>query len=372
LSARRLSRALFPARPPDGCATAYRNLFAGSHSRAAAARELCEQLWGDFWDLADANFIERFPFEFHQRWFEMYLGAALRRAGLNVGAPKPGPDLQVVVDDRRIHIEAIAPTAGHPQHADAVREPVYRDAEGNLIAVQVPHDRITLRLASAFRAKADVFDRYRRDGHVAPDEACVIAINLREIPHAWADAGESWFRTLYGVGNRFVGIDPAGGPTVEGRDHRMLLQRAGGAQEDVAPLLRDEQAAISAVLGSSADVGNVPNLLGGDFVLMPHATARSPYPSAFIRRGVEVHLHPDGGARWTVENIDHGAHRPRGPELVVVDLDGTKIEGEWSVKGRTLSVRVGKHSCDVLLAGGDDPAATAQRIAVEMIRTYRD
>ena len=92
-------------------------------------REGCEDLWRGFSDLADANFVERFPFEFHQRWFEMYLGAALRRAKLDVTAPKPDPDLRVMVEGRPLYIEAIAPTAGHPLHADAVQEPVYRDDE---------------------------------------------------------------------------------------------------------------------------------------------------------------------------------------------------------------------------------------------------
>jgi hypothetical protein len=114
----------------------------------------------------------------------MYLGTALRRAGLEVTAPKPGPDLQVIVDGSRISIEAIAPIAGHPRHADAVQEPVYWDSEGNPVAARVPHDQITLRLAGAFRAKPDVFDRYRREGRVAKEHACIIAINLRAIPHA--------------------------------------------------------------------------------------------------------------------------------------------------------------------------------------------
>ena len=38
------------------------------------------------------------------------------------------------------------------------------------------------------------------------DHACMIAINLRAIPHAWADAEEFWFRALYGVRDRFVAI----------------------------------------------------------------------------------------------------------------------------------------------------------------------
>jgi hypothetical protein len=62
-----------------------------------------------------------------------------------------------------------------------------------------------------------------------------------------------------------VAIDRSGGATMAGREHRTLLQRPGGAVEDVAPLLRQERAGISGVLGSSADVGNVPNPLGDDF-----------------------------------------------------------------------------------------------------------
>lgn len=333
-------------------------------------REHCESLWRDFADLADANFLDRLPFEFHQRWFEMYLGAALRRAGLEVAAPKPGPDFRVTVGGKRIHIEAIAPTAGNPLHADFVQEPVYTDAAGRPTAARVPHDQITLRIAAAFRAKADAFDRYRRDRHVGADETCIVAINLRDIPHAWADAEDYWFRAFYGVGDRFVAINPAGAPAIEGRDHRTLLHRASGAPEDVAPLLRAERAEIAGVLGSSADVGNVPNPTGDDFLLMPHKTPRSPYPRGFVNRGAEVVLHATESEHWGVEIIDYGAHQPRGPERVVAEYEGTRLEGNWSVAGRTLSVRIAGHGCDVPLAGGDDPVATAKRIAVEMLRAY--
>ena len=249
-------RALFVIPPAAGCAENYRILWNPPNPRVARVREQCEELWRDFSDLADSNFIDRFPHELHRRWFEMYLGASLRRAGLNVTAPKPGPDFRVIVEGRPIYIEAIAPTAGDPLHPDAVREPVYLDAKGKPLAAQVPHDQITFRLATAFRQKADAFDRYRRDRIVGDNDACMIAINLRAIYHAFADPEEFWFRALYGVGNRFVMIDRAGGATMAGRDHRPLLQRTGGAYEDVAPLLRPEHADICGVLGSSADLAN--------------------------------------------------------------------------------------------------------------------
>jgi hypothetical protein len=366
-----VGRVLFLPRAPGNCDATYRALCEPARERNAVIRAHCETLWADFADLADPDFVQRFPFEFHQRWFEMYLGAALRRAGCDVSAPKPGPDFQLRDGDRRIFIEAIAPTAGNPEHADAVPESVYRDERGVPIAVRVPHNQITLRLAQAFRAKADSFDRYRVRGLVTVDDACVIAINLRDVPHAWADAEEFWFRAVYGMGNRFVGIDPAGGPAVHGREFRNQLRRAGGAIEDVAPLLNDDHARISGVLGSSANAGNEPRPSGDDFVLMPHAEPSSPYPKGFLAVGREIFLRSNEGddAGWAVETIDHGAHAPRGPERLRIEFYGAPYECEWSVAGRNLSVRVGSRVCDVPLSGGDDPELSARAIAVEMLRS---
>jgi hypothetical protein len=365
-------RSLFVIPPPEGCAQHYRFLWDPPNPRAALVRQQCEELWRDFHDLADRNFVERFPFELHHRWFEMYLGAALRRAGLTVEAPKPGPDYRVPVDGRSVYIEAIAPTAGDPLHADVVPEPIYTDAQGQALAAQVPHDLITFRLATDFRKKADAFDRYRLKGYISSGDPCIIAMNLWAIPHAWADAEEFWFRALYGVGNRFVAIDRSGGATMAGREHRELLQRTDGANEDVAPLLRIEHAGVSGVLGSSADLANLPNPLGDDFVLMPHARPNSPYPRGFIKRGAEVVLHADEGERWRVETIDHGAYESRGPERLQVEVGGKTVEAKWAVEGRVLSVRVGSRSCDIALAGRAVPAAAAKEIAVEIARSEQD
>ena len=359
---------LFQAKPVDEVSRAYRTLFEGASNRAAQARRWSEDLWRDFYDLADSQFLERFPFEFHQRWFEMYVGASLRRAGLHVEAPKPGPDFRVIVEGRRIFIEAIAPTGGNPLHADAVPEPNYRDAEGTPRAVQVPHSKITLRIADAFRRKAEVFDRYRRDGHVGEGDPCIIAINLHDIPQAWADAQEYWFRGLYGVGDMFVTLDRTGHATTSGREHRELLERAAGAVEDVAPLLHAARGDISGVLGSAADAGNVRNPAGDDFLLMPHAAPQSPYPHGLIRRGVEIALRAgEDGQSWDVETIDYGAHKPQGPVAFTVEYEGARHDGEWAVAGRNLSVRIASWRSEFPIQAGDDPAALAAENAVGIL-----
>lgn len=159
------------------------------------------------------------------------------------------------------------------------------------------------------------------------------------------------------------------------QDDRKSSCSSGGRRvnaKDVAPLLNSERACISGVLGSAADVGNVPNPLGDEFLLMPHATPHSAYPTGFIRRGAEVTLREDGGERWSVDTTDYGAHEPRGLEKLAVEFEGAQHEGAWAVSGRILSVRIAKHGCDVPIRGGDDPATVAHQIAHEMLLAYRD
>ena len=322
-------RGLFLPRLPEGAEQTYCNLFAPAKERSALVRDECEALWRDFHDLADPAFVDRLPFEFHQRWFEMYLGAALRRAGLHVEAPKPGPDFRVLVNGRPIYIEAVAPTGGNPLHPDAVPDPVYKDARGRPMAARVPHDQITLRLADAFRRKADVIDGYRRKCYIGGEDPCLIAINLQDIPHAWADADEFWFRALYGVGNRFVVLDREGHAQSEGREHRAILHRARGAAEDVAPLLNPDRGGVSGVLGSAADVGNMPSPLGDDFLLLPHAVPRAPYPQASCRG--------ERRSGYTLTITAHGTCRPS----ITVHIPRADPRPSKSMSRGNLSLRSG-------------------------------
>jgi hypothetical protein len=374
IKARNSPRELFMREPPEGSGPLYRNLIHPRRPVEVAARQRCEEMWRLFQPLADPNFLERLPFEFHQRWFEMYLGAGLVSAGLDVSAPTPGrgPDFEIRADGRRVYVEAVCATAGDPLHEDAVPEPIYRDAEGNAVCAPVPHDRITLRLAHSVRAKLNAFDRYRGAGLVRSDDACVIAVNLREIPHAWADAKEFFFRAVYGVGNRYMVIDPQAREVVAtGREHRTLLTRASGAAEEVAPMLDPNHEDVCAILGSSADAWNMREPFGDDFVLMPHASALAPLPRGLIRRGAEVSLYPgEESGTWTIDETDYGAPEPRGPEPFVVEHEGTQFEGEWEISGRELQVRMAGHGSAVLFRGTGDPADAAREIAIEMLRVY--
>jgi hypothetical protein len=367
-----LRRALFRDEAPEGCDLAYRNLTHSTKRGSLTARRRCEELWCLFEPLADPVFLERLPFEFHQRWFEMYVGAALIDAGLDVRAPTPGrgPDFEIHAGGRRIYVEAVCPTGGDPEHPDAVPEPVYRDAEGRLVAVQVPHDRITLRIASAVRAKLNVFDRYRVRGLVGPEDACIVAVNLRGIPQAWADSKEFFFRAVYGMGNQYAEIDRQSGKIVSaGREHRAILLRSSGAAEAVAPLLNPAHSDVCAILGSSVDAGNVRSPLGDDFVLMSHASAKVPFPLGLIGRGAEFALRPgDQSGCWDVDETDYGVPESHGTEKFLLEFEGRETEGEWEISGRELKVRVGGRGCSVeFRKDSEDPAAAARAIARELL-----
>jgi hypothetical protein len=367
-------RKLFMHEAPDGCDLTYRNIGYSTKQGSLNARRRCEELWRLFEPLADPDFLDLLPFKFHQRWFELYLGAALVDAGLDVRAPTPGkgPDFEIHAGGRRIFVEAVCPTAGDPEHPDAVSEPDYRDADGRPAAVQVPHDRITLRIAGAVRAKLDVFDKYRLKGLVDPEDACIVAVNLRGIPQAWADSREFFFRAVYGMGNQYAQIDRESGKVVAtGREHRAILLRSSGAAEAVAPLLDPVHSDICAILGSSVDAANTRIPLGDDFVLMPHASAQVPVPQGLIGRGVELSLRPnDQSGTWGVNETDYGVPESHGPEKFFLEFEGREVEGEWEISGRELNVRVGTRGCSVIFRKDSaDPAIAAKDIAREVLRS---
>lgn len=366
---RRMIKPLFKSLPAD-CSMSYRNLFSAPTARAKAARDECEELWRGFHNLADKDFVDRFPFEFQQRWFEMYLGAGLRDANLDVSAPKPGPDFCITVAGRPIYIEAIVPEAGSPFNPDHVPEPAYTYADGGPIASRVPHDLITLRLAGAFHKKAGVYNRYRVNEHVSDNAACIVAINVREIPHAWADSQEYWIRALYGVGDRFVSFDRDGSAAVEGRQHREMLRGSDGHAVSVAALLSTDYAHVSGVIGSSASTGNLRGPLGDDFALMPHALATSPYPAGFIARGIELKLNPTEAGAWSVETRDYGGLDSQGPHTIAIDYEGVTKQATWSVSGRSLTVQVDSRGRTVAISRSVDPAAFARDVAVELMGFY--
>lgn len=134
-------------------------------------------------------------------------------------------------------------------------------------------------------------------------------------------------------------------------------------------MLDPAHADVCAMLGSAADGGNVPDLLSDDFVIMPHASARVPFPHGFFGRGVEITLRPgDESGSWTVEETDYGAPEPRGPEPFTVEHEGTAFEGEWQIAGRELHFHLAHSGSAVPFRNYGDPAAAARDRDRDVVR----
>lgn len=289
---------LFATEPANACA-AFQNLRAAENPHTAAARAHCEDLWRDFQPFADNNFIEEFALHLQERWFEMYLTVTLLRAGLDVQARKPGPDVLLRVDGRRVWIEGTCATPGAPGLPDSVPPPQYAAIGEPPNVTARPTRQMALRLRNSLATKATVFRRYLAENIVGDEDVLVIAINVREVHGLWADMDEIMRRAFYGVGDLILTFDRTTS-TVIGRQNEQLThiaKQSTGAGVGVQPFIDNSMPHISAVIGSWADAANLPTHLGGDFLLLPNLTTCNPWRDGTIPIGTEWQFTADN-AGW--------------------------------------------------------------------------
>lgn len=295
---------LFDLLPANAC-MAYRNVRAADNEHTTTARERCEDLWRDYEPLADPQFITEFALRFQERWFEMYLAVSLLRSGVAVTAPTPGegPDLRAVVDGRVVWIEATCPGPGDPGRPGTVPVPTWVDMAGDPVVENVPVTEQVLRIRGALATKAARFEAYPAAGIVSPEDAAVIAISVRGVPHMWTDDTDRLQRCLYGIGDPYVTLDKAGTVVGEGR-MRVTTIPKGGVPIGVTPFVTDEMPFISAVVSSNADCCSELRRLGEDLQLWPNIEARYPAPLGVLRVGRVWEASPDGKGAYRLDRRD--------------------------------------------------------------------
>jgi hypothetical protein len=299
---------LFEAEPENAC-RAYINLRnADDDERALAARDRCDRLWRDFAPFADRHFLTEFPARLHERWFEMYLTVALLQAGLDVQCPKPGPDVLLTVDQRRIWIEAVCASAGVPGALDSVPEPDYATLREKPVVTELPRDQMVLRIRNSLAAKDVKFQEYIESGIVGAEDICVTAINVHAIPRAWPDMRDLMMTALYGVGNLVVTLDRETGDIVSTHHEQItsISKQASGAAVGVQPFTDGSMSHISAVIGSNTDAGNLSGRFGDDFGVYPNVTSTVPWIAGAIPLGEEMIFREIEDA-WRGEWVDRTA-----------------------------------------------------------------
>jgi len=234
---------------------------------------------------------------FHPHFWEMYLAAALMRAARLVPRCEwtirgRGPDLQMA--QPKTWIEAVAPGPG--TGPDAVTD----GPPG--VARDVPDDAIKLRLLTAISEKVEKVEKYVRDGTINAFEPCVIAVNTGLAERTRGDLDVPRIvRCLLPFGHEVIEIDRNDGRVV-GRwhDYRPAVAKLSGATVATTGFETPAWPRIGAVVHSSVDAFNGPQVIGSDFVIVHNPRAENPLPHGVLRLGTEYWVEKQSirGHRW--------------------------------------------------------------------------
>lgn len=208
----------------------------------------------------------------------MYLGCALTAHDLPVHSPGGnGPDFWTEVEGQRVWIEAIAPERGEGN--DQVPPIAYGEA------YRVPEEKILLRLTNALAEKRRKFSTYIEKGIVQKGDSVVVAMNVREIPHASFGGTMPYIlKALFPFGPLAAAIDRRTGELVDVHySHRPAIRKANNVDVHTTAFLGDEYSIISGVLHSAVDCANHPPTMGGEFFVVHNPMASHPLPASAFR-----------------------------------------------------------------------------------------
>lgn len=255
-----------------------------NNSQCADAKKSSESLWQRFQKFADPHFRTEIQKDFEARYWEMYLTCAVEDMGYSVSCPKPGPDVQVIVGENTIWLEAIAPSGGRLDNPDKV--PGYEFA----VVRDVPDREIILRYRSAIKEKFDYkYWKYREKKIINETDVYVIAITGCKINHSNKEREiPRIVRSVFPIGDLQVSVDTK---TFEFTDtsytHKPEVTRKSGAAVSTNLFTDEEYKYLSAILYSNVNSINTPKIFGSDYIIVHNPLAVNKLPTNFINRGLE-------------------------------------------------------------------------------------
>jgi hypothetical protein len=262
----------------------------------AQTRRSLEQMWIEYSPLAYKSFRRKLQFEFHQRWWEMYLTIGLRRLGMTVHTCRKdiGPDLLVEISGMRIWTEAVAPKIGTGK--DRVPEPVVNGVQ------DFPKKECLLRLLQGVTEKRARMADYSIKRIVSHDDACVIALSacdLNQFGSLLDFPQPAPLSILAGAGNLVISsaCDPYSG-------RNEAIARNSGSKVDTTLFEKDEFSIISAVLYSHVDPLNAPDEPHRTLSLFLNPNAEIMLPESFYERMSTWRVKEKSGDKTIWENID--------------------------------------------------------------------
>ena len=229
--------------------------------------EQIERYWTAFRPYADRNFVQEFctdnPEAYQQRYWELFLGAAMIGQGLRLRPNNgQGPDISFSMGERTVWVEAISPGPGTGNNR--VPEMVFHE-EGTALPADgqdVPARQTLLRYTAAIEEKVRKYRDYRRDEIVLPTDPFVIALDTSQLG-IFGFHGISTFpavlEAVYPVGAMQVHFPLGGNNRAVKTDlqHRPSVLNANAAEIVTTRFLDVAYEGVSGILCSSRDDGTL-------------------------------------------------------------------------------------------------------------------
>ncbi len=140
--------------------------------RYASVKSQIETFWEQYKPYAPTGFLKIIQLEdnFHQRWWEMYLGVGFLNLNFKIitSPNDKGPDYRMVLPKQTIWIEAVAPKSGKTDQAlPDILEGVH----------DLPEKQFLLILIKLIKDKKEKFNRYINDNLITEKDCCIIALS---------------------------------------------------------------------------------------------------------------------------------------------------------------------------------------------------
>jgi hypothetical protein len=258
--------------------------------RLVQIRQGLEKLWQRYEPYADKNFVSEFGRHPEERFWEMYLGGRLldgrkalrKRKQLSKAGRDEGPDFCIQKGRRRIWIEVIAPSPGNEENLDKVP---HLFASG---AQEDARRQIELRIASALKAKADKFARYKEKGRIDDKDSCIIAISASQFAlEAAGDGLPHPVTTVYPFGEEVITIDPETSEFASlGHKYSGEIERIkkDGKKPEAIPRTAFQNGYFAGIDGLIWSRRSTGNFLGNtdDLVFVHNQLAKRPLPKSWL------------------------------------------------------------------------------------------
>lgn len=242
-------------------------------------KEIFEKLWKKYYLYADSNFLSAVKKQFHQRTWEMYLGNVLlnRNYTINRRLQNEGPDF--LIDDVG-YIECIAPTRGDPSKSDSIPEMRTTESMDEIQLVDVPIDKIILRITDAVKAKAqDQYEKWKSKKWFDSKMPFIIAINTGDLEYPDDSSMPYVIKALFGT--QFMEIDLKN--KASSWSYRTKIEKKNMHTVSVTGFLDSSLNFVSGILFSNKTVLNHPDYIGADCVFVNNPFAINTVDLSFCK-----------------------------------------------------------------------------------------